>query len=134
MSARKVLIEKELGATPTEIESQVVDILVINKFAKKHILFLRPNREKGSRTPDIHVDDDLRWEIKSVEKNGKYTLDHAERAGLKQSENLIFDLRKLKKYDEEKITRTLKKDFRITKKWRRLIIITREEGVLTCEK
>ncbi|MCL2451678.1 hypothetical protein FWD20_02275 [Candidatus Saccharibacteria bacterium] len=131
---RKVLIEKELGATPTESESQVVDILVINKFAKKHILFLKPNRRKGSKTPDIQIDDNLKWEIKSVEKNGKYTLDHAERAGLKQSENLIFDLRKLRKNQINAVTKRLKKDFKMRNPWKRLLIITKEEKVLTCEK
>jgi hypothetical protein len=131
---QKVLIEKELGAIPTEAESQIVDILVMNGFVKKHILFLKPNRQKGARTPDIQIDDDLKWEIKSVEKNGKYTLDHAERAGLRQSDNLIFDLRKLRAAQVGKAIKHLEKEFRMIKKWRRLLIITKDEKVLTCKK
>ena len=131
---RKILIEKELGATPTEIESQIVDILVINKFVQKHILFLKPNRQKGAKTPDIQIDDDLKWEIKSIEKMGKYTLDHAERAGLNQSENLVFDLRKLKQVQIDKAINHLEKNFKMTKKWQRLIFINKSEKVLTCEK
>jgi hypothetical protein len=132
--SNKVLIEKELGAMPTLSEIQVVDILVMNGFVKKHVLFLKPNRQKGAKTPDIQIDNDEKWEIKSVTKNGKYTLDHAERAGLRQSENLIFDLRKMKRTQAEKSVRHLNKEFKMIKKWRKLLIITKEEKVLTCEK
>lgn len=130
----KVRIEKELDAVPTENEIQVVDILVKNKIPKEHILFLKPNRQKGSRTPDIIIDHTLKWEIKSVEKDGKYTLDHAERAGLKQSENLVFDLRKLSKPVAKKYEARLQKDYQRINKWTRLIIIDKKQKCLTFNK
>jgi hypothetical protein len=130
----KVLIEKEIGAIPTETEIRAVDILVVNGFVEKHVLFLKPNRRKGARTPDIQIDDDLKWEIKSIEKNGKYTLDHAERAALRQADKLIFDLQKLRGVQIDKVIKRLERDFKMTNKWRKLAIITKDEKVLTCKK
>jgi hypothetical protein len=129
-----VMIEIELGAVPTEFEIQIVDILVENNIPKQHVLFLKPNRQKGSKTPDILIDRFHKWEIKSVEKDGKYTLDHAERAGLRQSENLIFDLRKLSQPIASKYTMKLQKDFVRINKWSRLIIITKTQRLLTFGK
>ncbi|TAH33717.1 hypothetical protein EYC58_00415 [Candidatus Saccharibacteria bacterium] len=122
-----ILIEKELGAVPSVAEIEVVDILVTNGIPKKHIKFLKPSRTKGSKTPDLLIDD-LFWEIKSIEKLGKYTLDHAERAGLKQADNLIMDLRRLNQGLENKAIEKIQKDFRMTKSWRGLIVIVRFNG------
>ena len=77
----KIIIEKELGAVPSTEEIEVVDILVMNGIPKRRVVFLRPNRTKGAKTPDLKIDDRY-WEIKSLEKFGKYTVDHALRAGL----------------------------------------------------
>ena len=123
-----ILIEKELGATPSIAEMEVVDILVLNKIPKKSVKFLKPNRAKGSKTPDLLIDETFFWEIKSIEKLGKYTLDHAERAGLKQADNLIFDLRKLTITLEKKATSEIEREFRKRKDWRGLIIIVRYNG------
>ncbi|NCU29058.1 hypothetical protein EOM60_00405 [Candidatus Saccharibacteria bacterium] len=123
----KVLIEKELGALPSVSEMEVVDILVINKIPKFSVKFLKPVRVKGQRTPDILIDSEP-WEIKSIEKLGKYTLDHAERAGLKQANNLIFDFRKLREEQENKVIKKIKSDFERTKSWRGLVVIVRFNG------
>lgn len=73
----KVVVEKELGSTPTITESEVVDILVQNGIVKKHVLFLKPSRISGSKTPDIQIDYAAKWEIKSITKDSKYTLEPA---------------------------------------------------------
>jgi hypothetical protein len=129
-----VIIEKELGAIPSATEMEVVDIIVLNKIAKKHVKFLKPSRTKGAKTPDLLMDGAF-WEIKSIEKLGKYTLDHAERTGLKQADNLIFDLRKLAVNLENKAISHLKKNFEIARTWRGLVIIIRsDEKCLTFHK
>ena len=130
----KVVIEKELGAIPTIEEIEVVDILVRCKSAQRRIIFMKPANRKGVRTPDIKIDDDIKWEIKSLEKHSKNTVDHAGRAGLRQAENLIFDLRKLRNYNSAKVIRMLEQDFTRTKKWKRLLVITKSEKVLTIYK
>jgi hypothetical protein len=122
-----VVIEKELGAIPSASEIEIVDILVLNKIPKRRIIFLRPNRTKGSKTPDLRIDD-LFWEIKSIERLGRYTLDHAERAGLRQADNLIFDLRKLPIPLERKATKDIEREFLRRTRWRGLIIVVRFGG------
>jgi hypothetical protein len=129
----KVVIEIELDAVPTESEIQAVDALVKNKIPKEHVLFLKPNRRKGSNTPDIEIDHNLRWEIKTPKKNGKYTFEHAIRAGLNQSENLVFDLRRIKT-NEDNAVRKLRMQFDKTKSWQRLIIIKKDQKYLTFNK
>lgn len=130
----KILIEKEWGAVPTTAEIEVVDILVANKIPKRHVLFLKPNRTKGAKTPDLQIDG-VAWEIKSIEKLGKYTLDHAERAGLRQADNLIMDLRRLSETLEAKAVAKIEKDFIMTKSWKGLVVIVRFDGdCLTFDK
>ena len=130
----EVIIEKELGAIPTTEEMEIVDILVADNIPRRHVLFLRPNRTKNAKTPDITIDG-VPWEIKSIDRLGKYTLDHAERAGLKQADNLIIDLRKLSEVLENKAINKVEKDFRMTKSWNGLVVVVRFNGeCLTFEK
>ena len=63
----KITIELELGARPSEREIEVVNILVTNKIPKRQVVFLRPNRTKGAKTPDITIDG-LPWEITKYRK------------------------------------------------------------------
>ncbi len=106
---------------------EVVDILVINNVPKQHVTFLKPSRVKGSKTADLLIDANY-WEIKSIDKLGKYTLDHAERSGLKQADNLIFDLRKLSVPLEKKAARDIEREYRRRKNWKGLIVIVRFDG------
>ena len=54
-----------------------------------------PVQRKGARTPDIKMNG-LEWEMKSPKSNGKYTIEHSFRSALKQSSNIIFDIRSSK--------------------------------------
>lgn len=119
-----VIIELELGARPNQQEIEVVNILVMNNIPKTSVKFLKPNRTKGRRTPDLLIDD-MPWEIKSIEKLGKYTLDHAERAGLRQADNLIFDLRALSLPLEKKATNEIQREYLKRKNWKGLVIVLR---------
>ena len=123
----KVIIEKEIGAIPSASEMEMVDILVLHNIAKRHVLFLRPNRTKGARTPDITIDG-VPWEIKSITKLSKYTVEHTLRNGLKQADSLVIDLRKLNESLESKVIARLEKEFSLTKGWRGLIVIVRFNG------
>ncbi len=133
----KVVIEKELGATPTIIESEVVDILVQNGVVREHVLFLKPNRVVGSKTPDIQIDYDVKWEIKSITKDGKYTLEHSLRLGLSQSKNLVIDIRKLGGQVQSKYSHRIEMEYRKRKSWLGAIIVLKSHkanGILTLEK
>lgn len=127
MSTPKILIEKELGAIPSVAEMEVVDILVLNKIPKVCVKFLKPSRVEGMKTPDILIDE-VPWEIKCIEKTGKYTLEHALRTGLKQANNLVVDLRKQGRISEDKTIIRLKSQFDRTRSWRGLIVVVRFNG------
>lgn len=118
----KVVIELELGAMPNEQEIEVVNILVINKIPKVSVKFLKPIRAKGQRTPDILIDG-VPWEIKSIEKLGKYTMEHALRSGLKQASNLIVDLRKLSESAKNKGLTKVNTELDRVKSWKGLVVI-----------
>ena len=131
----KVKIELEIDATPLREEIKTVNILIRENLVKKHVLFLKANRRAGLKTPDIKIDFAEKWEIKSPTKNGKYTIEHAVREGLNQSDKLIFNLANLKSnLPEEKVIRNLQKQFNLTRKFRKLLIINRERKVLTYGK
>ena len=127
MGKNEIIPELELGARPNVTEIEVVEILILESIVKRRVKFLRPSRIKDDHTPDILMDDVL-WEIKSIEKLGKYTIEHALRAGLQQSDNLVVDLRKLSKTLETKALAKLEKEFRRTKSWNGLITVVRFNG------
>jgi hypothetical protein len=55
------------------------------------IIFLEPNHAAGTKTPDILMNN-RKWEIKCPKGDGKYTFQHAFKAAIKQSENIVFNL------------------------------------------
>jgi len=110
-----------------------MNLLVAQKFVKSHILFLKPNRSKGAKTPDVQIDFGLKWEIKSPIKNGKYTIEHAMQAASRQSENIIMDLRNLE-MQFMKAERKIMREFKKRNEIHRMMIITKSEKILTPNK
>jgi hypothetical protein len=86
-----------------------------------YIELIPPNRTKGVRTPDFKMRG-LEWEMKSPVGKSRLTLEHAFHAGLRQSENLIFDLRRLNPPTDKHIS-ALKSLFVNSKRAKRLLII-----------
>lgn len=127
MSKIDIIIELEIGARPSATELGVVEVLIAHGVVTDSVKFLKPNRTKGAKTPDILIDG-APWEIKSIEKLGKYTIEHALRAGLKQANNLIIDLRNLNESSESKSLKKLKNEFDRTKSWKGLVVIVRFNG------
>ncbi|MFZ1458253.1 MAG: hypothetical protein WAT17_00010 [Candidatus Saccharimonadales bacterium] len=93
---------------------------------------LPPVQRKGARTPDIKILD-LEWEIKSPKSNGKYTIEHSFRSALKQSPNIIFDIRG-SKMPQQKCIAEIERRFNDFKKVNRVMIITKRNGLLDFNK
>jgi len=92
-----------------------------------------PSKTQRAKTADI-IMNGIEWEMKAPTKIGKHTLDHAMKSGLKQSKNLIFDLRGIRNTGR-KAAEKLQKDFFGKKSWKRLIIIAKDpEKLLTFSK
>lgn len=115
---------------PPDIFPEKHELETAGFFAKigKDIEFLKPAYTKGVRTPDIQMDGVL-WEIKSPMGNGKRTLERAFRKSLKQSQNIIFDLRRTSIPDNKCIS-YLTQHFRNIKGIKRLLLVTKSNSLL----
>jgi hypothetical protein len=91
-----------------------------------------PDQRKGVRTPDIRTQG-LEWEMKSPRSNGKYTIEHSFRSALKQSPNIIFDIRG-SKIPQEKCINEIKRRFDDFKKVNRVLIITKRSELIDFNK
>jgi hypothetical protein len=93
---------------------------------------LPPVQRKGARTPDIRMLE-FEWEMKSPRSNGKYTIEHSFRSALKQSPNIIFDIRG-SKMPERKCITEIERRFNDFKKVNRVMIVTKGHGLLDFSK
>jgi len=109
------------GAHPEQHEIEIAKIL--NKYGK-NIEFLIPVEAKYARTPDIKMDGDF-WEIKSPKGNSSRTIENNLRSALRQSKNIIIDLRRIK-VDETRAISQINKQFKQSKKSIKNIIVIRK--------
>ncbi|MDR1338341.1 MAG: hypothetical protein LBJ73_04940 [Rickettsiales bacterium] len=96
----------------------------------KNIEFLSPVYAKGIFTPDLLMDGQY-WEIKSPCGNSKRTVENNFRKAQKQSENIIFDLRRIG-LDEKVAISKIKREFSLQhgNKIQRIMIITKDSKIL----
>ena len=66
----------------------------------KDIVFIRPSSIKGAKTPDFRMDGKA-WETKSPIVFSNYSFENNFRKAVKQSPNIIFDLRRLRDCKDE---------------------------------
>ena len=96
------------------------------------IELIPPSQLKGTRTPDIRMNG-FEWEVKAPTGNSSNTIKRAFKTAIRQSENIIFDLRSSQLTDEVNITR-LEKEFEDIKRAKRLLIITKTQGLIEKSK
>ena len=73
------------------------------------------------------------WETKAPRKSNYSTIEHAFRNALRQSKNVIFDLRRIKCTDQRALV-GLKKLFILSKRVKRLKVITKQGELLEFQK
>ena len=109
------------------VEQHELDVAkVLNKIGKD-VEFILPSRVKFSRTPDIKMDG-LLWEIKSPKGSSSRTIENNLRCALKQSKNIIIDLRRIQ-IDEIRAISQIKEKFTKIKTIKNIIIIKRNSNV-----
>ncbi len=96
-----------------------------------NVELLQPILRKGARTPDIRMRD-LDWEIKCPTGKSANTIKRAFKTALRQSKNIIFDLRNSKMPDRVNIAK-LEKEFSDIKSAKNLIIITKSRKMMVVE-
>ena len=103
-------------------------------FADKgyNVEFIPPNNTPKMHTADIVIDAVI-WEIKSPKGKSKRTMENNFRSANKQSENIIFDLRRVK-LAEDKCIKQIEKEFNLRPRVRRLMVIKRSGELLRYSK
>lgn len=103
---------------------------VARYFAKMgfSIVFIKPRSIKGVHTPDF-VMNNKNWEVKSPKVYGKSSFEYNCRKAQKQSEHIIFDLRRLGVIDSQKYLNELMK-WNATTKIKTLLVITKDGKLL----
>ena len=87
---------------------------------------------KGIHTPDIEMDG-LKWEMKAPIGEGNQLMKNTIQKALKQSPNVVVDLRRTKRH-QTKCLRELEKQFLNSKLLKRLKVITKTGKVVDFKK
>ncbi|MBQ8156684.1 hypothetical protein IJ101_02785 [Candidatus Saccharibacteria bacterium] len=87
---------------------------------------------KGVHTPDIRING-LEWEMKAPTGEGKYLMANTIQRAVKQSHNVIVDLRHTKRH-QTKCLRELENEFKKSGSLKRLKIITKSGKTIDFEK
>ena len=87
---------------------------------------------EGIHTPDIKING-LKWEMMAPTGGGKYLMANTIQRAVKQSRNVIVDLRHTKRH-QTKCIRELDNEFKKSKSLKRLKIITKTGKTLDFEK
>lgn len=92
------------------------------------IVFIKPRSIKGSHDPDFFMKSKV-WETKSPNVYSKSSFQYNCRKAQKQSEHIIFDLRRLNKIDEQKYLTGLKRWSKMPR-IKTLLVITKDGNLL----
>ncbi len=117
--ANGVILEKHENATVVFLTSKGFNVELIPPVLER-------------KTPDIKIGR-LFWEIKCPTANSKYTIPHAFKSALKQSPNIIFNLRNRKLHQEQALNR-LKHEFELSKGVKRLKVILKSQKIIDFTK
>ncbi len=98
----------------------------------KNIVFIRPSSIPNVHRPDILMDG-IEWEIKCPEGRKNRTIETNVRTAMKQSQNIIFDLRYIKVSEKQSISQ-LEYYFKTKPRIRRLMVIKKNLELLEFSK
>ena len=98
----------------------------------KDIEFLVPIDKQHIKTPDIKMDG-IYWEIKAPTGNSHRTIENSIREALTQSKNIILDLRRIK-LNENKAISQINRNFELSHKIFRIIVICKDKTILDIKR
>ena len=116
-----VVLKDHENATVVFLTEQGYDIELIPK-----------SNVEGVHTADIRISD-FEWEIKAPKGQGKWVLKNTVKKALRQSENIIIDLRRIK-LPQSKCLPELENHFKLSKRAKRMIVITKSRKMLEFSK
>ena len=98
----------------------------------KDIVFIAPSNIPSIHMPDIRMDG-IEWEIKCPAGKSKRTIENNFRKAVKQSENIIFDLRRIKVSEDQCIAQ-IEREFNLSQHVRKLLVIMKNLKLLSFSK
>ena len=116
----------ELNVPPEKHEYETAKYFANRSF---DVVFIKPSDIKGRHTPDFWMQDKM-WETKSPIKYSKSSFEDNLKKAVRQSEHIIFDLRRLSKKDGDKYLVELAKKKK-SRKIKTLLVITKDGRLLT---
>ena len=116
----------ELNTPPEQAEFETAKYFAA---LGKDIAFIRPSAIPNQHRPDIRMDG-VEWEIKCPLGDSKRTIENNMRKAIKQSHNVIFDLRHMRLSEEKSIAK-LGKEFGINSQLRKLYVIKKDGTLLS---
>ena len=116
----------ELNTPPEKHEYETAKYFANRGFDVK---FIKPSDIEGTNTPDFAMDGKL-WEMKSPIGSSIRTYEDNLRKAIKQSENVIFDLRRLRSVDEIRCLKVLTR-YKKLQGLKNLLVIKRDGRLLT---
>lgn len=93
---------------------------------------IRKSNKLGEHTPDLRIGSIL-WEIKAPKGEGKYLMVNTIQRAVKQSPNIIIDLRRAKR-NQTKCLAEIKKEFEKSRSVKRIRIITKAKRLIDLRK
>ncbi|MBR0465234.1 hypothetical protein IJJ02_00355 [Candidatus Saccharibacteria bacterium] len=123
---RGVVNYSKLNTPPEKHERMTANYFADRGF---NVVFIKPSSIKGTNSPDFEMDGKI-WETKSPIKYSKRSFEDNLKKAVKQSKNVIFDLRRLSKFDEKIYLKELRK-WSGLRGVKTLIVITKDGRVLT---
>lgn len=126
-----------LIVVPPGVFMEVHEKVAVDFLASKlgcNVTFLVADRRNNAKTPDIEMNG-LAWEIKSPRGKSSRTLENNLRLALRQSPNVILDLRRMDgRIPTKKLVDEAERQFCLAKSMKRLIVITRQEDHIDFER
>ena len=116
----------ELNTPPEKHEYETAKFFANRGF---DVFFIKPSNIKGCNSPDFKMNGKV-WETKCPIGKSERTYNDSFRKALKQSRHIIFDLRRLRRRDEDKCLNLLWKK-KVSSELKTLLIITRDGRLLT---
>ncbi len=110
---------------------ELATVVLLTELGFDVTLIPKSNRY-GEHTADIKMAG-VEWEIKSPKGKGKYLIQNTLHKAATQSENVIIDLRRIK-LNEECALMQLKKEFPLSKRLQRMVVVTKRRKLLTFGK
>ena len=96
------------------------------------IELIKPSNTPHNKNADFIMNGKI-WAMKSPQGKSYKTIEHLFEKASKQSQNIVFDLHR-SKLDEEKVTNILTRFFNQSKQVKNMLIITKNNDLLTFTK